>query len=389
MKIAAVICEFNPFHNGHAALAAMAREEGFDCVVGIMSGNYVQRGEPAIMPVTPRITTALKNGYDVIIRLPVSGSVSGAEGFARAGVYLADSLGCVDSLFFASECADTELLKKAASIIDSPETDALIKTELEKGVTYAAARESAVRSISPRCADALKEPNNILGVEYIRALNRIGSAVEPRAVKRLGPGHGDGIAEGSFASASEIRRRIFSGEEWEKFTPDDNGYGTLNLVDMHKYETAVLYKLRTASAEELRSLPDVSEGLENRMLSAAQNAVSLEEFYSLVKTKRYTRARIRRAALCALLGITAPDAREEPSYIRILGFNETGAQAVKAIKESASLPVMSKTADIKDFSERAKKAFELECRASDIYSLLLTEPLPCGEERRFTVKKAL
>jgi predicted nucleotidyltransferase len=388
MKIAAVICEFNPFHNGHALLARKAREGGATHIIGIMSGNFVQRGEPACVCKAQRVSAALDNGFDLVLELPVPYAASGAAHFAGAGAKIADACGCVDWLVFGSECGDAALLDKTAALLRSPETDALVPALLETGVTYAAARENAVRAKDPVCAEILKNPNDILALEYINALNSLGSGIVPRPVKREGSAHGSAQVSGCIASSSEIRRRMNSGGEWECFVPHGCGETPLNPVEREKFETLMLHTLRGISAGELARCPDISEGMENRLVAAAAQASSLDEFYSLAKTKRYTHARIRRAALSALLGITAQDADLPVPYLRLLGFTGAGAEIIRAMKGSAKLPLISKTADFRDAPEAAQRVFDLECRAGDIYSLLLSRPLPAGEEKRFVpIKK--
>ena len=388
MKTAAVICEFNPFHNGHALLARKAREGGATHIIGIMSGSFVQRGEPACESTAERVSAALDNGFDLMIQLPVPYAVSGAARFASGGVRIADACGCVDSLVFGSECADAKMLEKTSEILRLPETDAAVLGALSEGITYAAARENAVRAKDPACADILKNPNDILAVEYINALRSLGSTITPEPIKREGSAHGSSETGGGIASSSEIRRRMSEGEEWLGFVPG-GCVSPANPVDYGKFETLMLHTLRSITADELALCPDISEGIENRLVSAAAQASSLDEFYSLAKTKRYTHSRIRRIALSALLGITADDTRLPVPYLRLLGFGSGGAELVRIMKESAKLPVISKTADMKDASAQAQRVFALECRAGDIYSLLLKNPLPGGEEKRYIpVKKA-
>ena len=387
MKIAGVICEFNPFHNGHAFLAQKAGEGGFTHIAGVMSGSFVQRGEPAIFDVSERVSVALENGYDLILQLPVEYSTSGAMGFAQGGARILDAMGCIDSLMFASECGDIAKLKKAAEIITDDGVDTLLKKELESGISYAAARENAVRAFDPDSADLLREPNNILGIEYISALKKTGSKIKPETISRAGVAHDSEIAEGSFASGAEIRRRIRAGEKWKELVPLGAYSAEFNPADMKKYETLVLYKLRTMSAEEIALLPDISEGIENRIARASREAETLEDFYAFAKTKRYSHARIRRIALAALLGITAEDAAAPPSYIRVLGFNDRGAEIIRRMKETATLPVITKAADMKEAPENMQRVFDLQCRAADIYSLITEKPGACGAEKRFTVIK--
>ncbi len=324
MKTVGIITEYNPFHNGHELLIRKARENGATHVVIVMSGNFVQRGEPAIFTHGARTRAALECGADLVIQLPVVYAVSGAQKFARAGVRILDALDCIDEIVFGSECGDTELIVSTARAIYSPQVQSLIGGEMKKGVTFAVARENALRSVNEKFADVIKTPNNILGVEYVAALDEIGSEIKPYAVSRIGAGHGESGGVGETASASYIRELIANGGEWQKFVPsaaaeifEDEIKNNKALVNYAKFETAVLFKLRTTNREELSLAPDVSEGIENRILSAASQATCLEELYMIAKTKRYTHARIRRIVLNHLLGITDGLLSAPVSYIRI------------------------------------------------------------------------
>ncbi|MCQ2480636.1 MAG: nucleotidyltransferase family protein, partial [Clostridia bacterium] len=180
-------------------------------------------------------------------------------------------------------------------------------------------------------------------------------------------------------------------ESIKNYVPDCNLYADLpvfNTVAFNKYETAILYKMRTVTAEEIALAPDVSEGIENRIKAAAESAVTLEELYSLAKTKRYTHARIRRIVLSTFLGLTAEMAAKQAPYIRVLGFNQRGAELLREIKKSATLPLVTKAADVADLSPEAKEMFALECKATDIYNLLSETPLPAGEEKKFVVLRS-
>lgn len=390
MKVAGIIAEYNPFHNGHAALIEKTRAAGATHIVAVMSGNFVQRGEPAIFDYSARTCAALSGGVDLVIQLPVVYAVSGAQSFARAGVSILDSLGVVDEIVFGSECADAEKIRLAAKNVYSEKLREYIAPELAKGITFASARENALKMISPESAEIIRQPNNILGVEYVAALERIGSRIKPVTFGRVGAGHGESGVFGSVASASYIRELIPDGGEWETLVPQnaleyyrkamDKGDA---LTDFGKFETAVLYKMRTVSAEEIAEAPDVSEGIENRIMSAAKQASTLEELYSLAKTKRYTHARIRRIVLNTVLGITANDLAKSVPYIRILGFNSRGTEILKAAKEAAKLPVMAKTADIAEMEKTAKRVFEIECRAGDIYSLCKKNTACAGGEKAY------
>ncbi len=386
MKICGIVAEFNPFHNGHAYLVQKAREMGATHVVAVMSGNFVQRGEPAIFDVKTRTEAALKGGVDLIISLPVTRSVARAQDFAGGALEILKGLGCVDMLAFGSERGEIAPLEKAAEILEKKELDALIKVELEKGLTYAVARENAVRIFSQESADILKYPNNILAVEYISAAKKIRFLPKLVTVKRQGVAHDSTEISGDFAGAKQIRKMVKKGENFAPLVPVKYpDTEELNIVNTTKFDTAVLYKMRTVTLEDLRKIQDVSEGIENRILSAVQESNSLEELYENAKTKRYPEARIRRIVLQSALGITAEDIALKVPYIRLLGATEKGLEIACALKKTATLPVVSKTADFKDLGGRnAQKIFDLEITATDIYSLCREKTLPCGEEKKFT-----
>ena len=383
MKVAGIIAEFNPFHNGHALLVQKAREAGYTHVVAVMSGNFVQRGEPAVFHHSVRTKAALENGVDLVLQLPGVYAMSGAQSFARAGAEILNGFGCVDSIVFGSECGDTDLLSQTADAVYGEEIKPLLSGELAKGISFASARENALKAINPMFADVIKSPNNILGVEYIAALKRLESTINPVTFERVGAAHDSDEASGDIAGASLIRVLIRNKTEWQKFVPESAKeiYCDADIADIKRIENAVLYKIRTVSAEELSKAPDVSEGIENRIISAAKQARSLEELYSLAKTKRYSHARIRRIIWNCLLGVTAADLDLAVPYIRISGFNKKGAELIKAAKETAVLPVISKPADLSRLGEAAQRVFSLECTAGDIYALCTENPDVCGTEK--------
>ncbi len=383
MKIAGIIAEYNPFHNGHAFLAEKAREAGFSHVVAVMSGNFVQRGEPALMHHSVRTRAALECGADLVLQLPAVYAASGAQSFAQAGVEILNGLGCVDSLVFGSECGNAEKIAGVSEMIYGEEIKPLITSELEKGITFASARENALRKINPEYADIIQSPNNILGVEYAAAIERVKSAITPVTFARAGVSHDSANAADGFASASLIRNKIRAGESIEAFVPEKAAqiYRNADIADIAEIENAILYKMRTVTAQELAKAPDVSEGIENRIISAAKQATSLEELYMLAKTKRYTHARIRRIILNCFLNVTAEDLQTPVPYIRVTGFNERGAQIIRAAKATATLPVITKAADLARLDECAQRIFSLECMAGDVYSLCMKNRLPCGTEK--------
>lgn len=383
MKVAGIIAEFNPFHNGHKLLVQKAREAGYTHVVAVMSGNFVQRGEPAVFHHSVRARAALENGVDLVLQLPCVYAMSGAQSFARAGAEILNGMGCVDSLVFGSECGNADLLSKTAETVYGEDIKLLLSSELEKGISFASARENALRKINSEYADVIQSPNNILGVEYIAALKKLGSKINPVTFERIGAAHDSDETEGNIAGASLIREFIRNSEEWKKLVPDNATelYNSSDIADMSRMKSAVLYKLRTVSAQELAKSPDISEGIENRILSAAKQARSLDELYSIAKTKRYSHARIRRIIWNCILGVTADDLKMPVPYIRITGFNNKGAELIRHAKNTAVLPLISKSADFLHLDERAQRVFFLECTAGDIYSLCNEKPSVCGTEK--------
>ncbi len=375
MKVAGIIAEYNPFHNGHALLAYKAREAGATHVAAVMSGNFVQRGEPALMHHTVRTKAAIECGIDLVLQLPSVYAVSSAQSFAQAGVEILDGTGIVDWLVFGSECGDTEKITETAKLIYSDEIRPYISDELDKGITFAAARENALRKISPECADIIQKPNNILGVEYAAALERTNSNIMPVTFKRIGAEHDSDKSNGEIASASMVREFIKGRREFGDFVPvkAEEIYWNAPVSDIKLIENAILYKMKTTTAEALSLAPDVSEGIENRIINAAKEAKNLEELYYLAKTKRYTHARIRRIIINHFLCVTAEDTAISAPYIRVAGFNEKGAELIRMLKKTAKLPVITKASDIADAGENAQKIFSLECTAGEIFSLCLPE----------------
>lgn len=381
MLTAGIIAEYNPFHNGHALLIEKARAAGATHIVAVMSGNFVQRGEPALFHHIQRTKAALCGGADLVIQLPVPYAVSGAQSFARAGVEILNSLGVVDWLVFGSECGNSELINETAKAVYGDGIKSLLADELSKGLSFASARENALRSINPVYADIVKSPNNILGVEYAAAIQRINSKMKTVTFMREGADHDSEQIGGDIASASFIRKNIIDGGEWRAFVPDSDVYSDCAKADINRIENAILYKMRTVSGDELALAPDVSEGIENRIISAAKNATSLEELYLLAKTKRYSHARIRRIIINNFLGITADEVDTPVPYIRVTGFNSKGAELIRKAGEISTLPVITKASDVALLSDDAQKIFSAECRAGDIYSLCFDPAKPCGEEK--------
>ena len=376
MRVSSLICEYNPFHNGHKYMIEKMRENGCEYIIACMSGNFTQRGDFAVFDKYSRTKTALENGIDLVIELPVIYSCATAEKFAFGGADILNSLGCVSEIYFGSECGNMEALRNTADILQSSEISEKIKKYLSLGQTFAKARENAVADIDKISAEILKSPNNILGIEYIKARNKINSPILPQTIQRVGSEHDSLTVCENTASATLIRKMIYeNNQEFKKYIPSPV---FSEIHDFKKLETAVLYKLRMMSLEDFKNLPDISEGLENRLYSAVRSGTSIEQILSLAKTKRYTLARLRRILLYAFLGITQNDCNMLPQYIKILGFSQNGKNILRTMRETAKLPVIMRYSDVKKLSPSAQYLYALESKCDDIYALSGENIIPCG-----------
>ena len=373
MKICGVIAEFNPLHHAHAKVLAEARKIGPDGVVIILSGNFVQRGRPAIMNKWYRTKSALLCGADLVIELPAVFSLAPAQRFALGGVTLLHSLGTVTDILFGAETDDLSAFSAIAEILENEPNDfsEQLKLLLKDGTNFPAARARALQEILSSSHLPLSEPNNILAIEYLRALHRLSSDIKPHILKRFGPGHHDPSIIENTASATAIRSLIVKKEAVQGLLPAPS-YALLNdaissgeaPVTQECFQNIVFAALRTKSASELKNISEVCEGLENRMTAAANQTASIEELIRSIKCKRYTRTKIERILWKALLGITQSFDTCVPEYIRVLGMNRTGMHILSEAKNKARLPIITKPSVL-----RGNGLFELEVRASGIYSL--------------------
>ncbi len=388
-RVSGIICEFNPFHKGHASLLQAARAQGAQFVIAVMSGNYVQRGGPAIFSKWARTEMALACGADLVVELPLPWAMAGAERFALGGVSLLKNLGCVDFLSFGSESGDSEGLCRAAQAMLSPQLGLSIRRGMQDGCTFAQAREKAAYALfGEDMARLLRSPNDILAVEYCKALQTLQSSMSIFTLRRTGAPH-DGQAEDatSYASSSQIRKLILSGEEFSGWMPEPASriahreiIQGLAPVCETSLEQAVLTRLRTLPPEQFARLPDLSEGLENRLYKAARTAGSLQELYFSVKTKRYPLARIRRIVFAAFLGIPFDVGSPVPPYARILGFRRGAEELLTVLKKCTRIPIVSTAAQIKSLSGAANRIAQREALACDLYALGQPKIQPCGRD---------
>ena len=390
MKVAGIIAEYNPFHNGHAHHIAATRAAGATHCIVVLGSHFTQRGEPSLLPKAVRTRMALAGGADLVLELPQPWSCASAEGFARGGAALLHHTGVVDILSFGSESGDTAAIVRAAEKMNTPPFSAAVREQLKSGISYAAAQERALSAVCGEDAAALlRQPNNTLGVEYCRTLLRLGSSVMPFAVLRTGAAHDADKAENGIASASYIRAQLANSRPVDAFLPSESAKLLCDTVKAGHYtgdaaliDRILLSRLRMTDAATLAALSGVSEGLENRLFSALQNAASLQEVLDTVKTRRYTLSRLRRILTAAFLELPTAFEKSEPPYLRVLGIGDKGAELLRKMRDTATLPLFTDAMQppTDSFSQRV---FALECKASDLYGSLLSVPLPCGQE--FTV----
>ena len=378
MSIVGIIAEFNPLHSGHGYLISEAKALGQ--VATVISGNFVQRGDTAVAPKEIRAKAALSAGADLVAELPVLWSMSTAQNFAIGGVSALVNLGC-DTLMFGSETGEIELLLKIAEILTGVEFRDCLEKYCASGMTFAAARQKACEELGAQ-KGILDKPNNNLGIEYIVAAKRLGADLQFKTVKRRGAQH-DSTAVREFVSASLLREKLLDGDRefCRRFMSEDvlELFDSGSLSDIKNIEKGILSVLRTKTVGDLKQLPDLSEGVENKLYNEIRLANSLEELYNGIKVKRYPMARVRRLVLSAFLGFDNEYFMKPLPYVRVLGFNKNGREIIKNAKKISSVPIVTRVSEIKD-----EKVFKTECRATDLYNLSLRKPEECGKE--FTVK---
>ena len=392
MRVCAVICEYNPFHLGHAYHLRAAREaSGADYILCLMSGALTQRGAFARHDKWLRARAALENGADVVLELPTRFACTPAPDFASGGVALLTALGVVTHLSFGCEPSALPLLSSAAALFkaESPAFSAALRAHLAEGLPYPRARALAAEQAENLPADLLAQPNAALALEYLQALP---DTVVPVPVARLGSGYHDASLS-ALSSATAVRAALARGDLPDALSAvpspealraaEESGF-------VHEEEAltqALLYRLRTARPEELAALYGMDEGLENRFAAAAQTCSSREALLDAVKTRRYTRARLSRLCAYALLNLTRDfaDANRTPDYARVLGFRRSAAPLLKAVKQRSTIPLITKAADF----DRAHPLFALDVLAQDLWSLGVLNPSLRASGRDFTTSPVI
>lgn len=395
MKTVGLITEYNPFHNGHAYHIQKALEvTGADAAVVVMSGNFVQRGTPAIMPKDLRAKCALLSGAALVLELPVCFATGSAEYFAQGAVSLLDQLGC-DTLCFGSECGDIHRLDQVAEILVHEPEDYrnALKAALKEGYSFPAARQMALESY----ADVLATPNNILGIEYLKALKKCNSKIVPYTIARIGSGYHDPSVSGTLSSATAIRADIQDLSTVKEQIPAscfslmEETFGTRYPIVSNDFSLILKAKLLSETKESLCRYMDVTPDLANRILRQRNQFLNFEQFCDCLKTKELTRSRISRSLIHILLGVTdavIENLRTSVPYARILGFRSDASAVFSALKQNATIPLISSPAQA-DLCTSGRTLLDLDLYASDLYESVITDKYNtpfCNESTRKLLK---
>ena len=379
MNITGIITEYNPFHNGHLYHLREARKNtNADAIICVMSGNFVQRGGPAIIDKWKRTEMTLNNGVDLIIELPTYYAVSSAEFFAKGSVSILHNLGIVNNLFFGSECGDVDKLTALSKILVNEDTQlkSLIKEHLAKGDTFAKAREKSLIQYlkDEEINNIITSSNNILGIEYIKSILRLNSTITPSTLKREGSNYNDKNLSNSFSSATAIRellknknslenlKNLIPKESYEIFSKlQDEDYPLVFDEDMFKF---IKYKIQT-NCINFNNLYEITEGLENKLIKEITSSNSYEDFILKVKSKRYTYSKISRILTHIYLGLDSNTFLniDNPNnlYARVLGFNNRGREVLSLIKRNSSIPLITK---VPRFTNNPLLQFDIQATAA-------------------------
>jgi len=390
MKVAAIIAEYNPFHNGHEFQIKKVRELLGDdtAIIAIMSGNFTQRAEPAIFEKFTRAKVAVDSGVNLVLELPFPFSSQSAEYFARAGVHIAEALGLVDYLAFGSECGDIELLKRVAEFTSGDEYKKAIvdfsDNKVMRGSGYPKAAESFVKSRFGNDADGIFSPNNILSIEYIKALINESSNIIPLTVKREGAGYSDGFTPDTYMqSASAIREIITrnpdSALDYIPFSTKESVLDSLKSgkrSNFSKLDAAIISHLRLNPPDSKSNIHEATGGLYNRLCDHAARTDTISTLVDSAYTKKYTKARIRRAILNSFFGVTSSDVCSMPEYTQLLAADTVGTALLKKAKKTTKVRIITKPADYEGLSCIGTRQKELSDRADSVYQLTLSVPNP-------------
>lgn len=389
-KVLGIVAEYNPFHNGHLYHLEQAKKiTGSSYTVAIISGNFTQRGSTSLFDKWSKAKTALQCGVDLVIELPVLYSISSAENFADGAIKILDSLKVLDYIAFGAETANVDILNSIADVLlrEPKEYKNLLSKELQKGVSFPKARQNALVAYlndSRKYATVLSSPNNILGVEYLKALKKYRSKIQAIAIERYEAGYNDLGYTSNIASATAIRNMVKNnGFKILKNLMPAPSYATLmeaikngHLVpDLSVFEKQIIYNLRKTSTTQIAQLPDVSEGLEFALKNTANSCSNLVDFLNIIKSKRYTSTRIQRILLYSLLGITKKDmdlSKKVQPYVRVLGFNERGKFLLSEIaKANPKLEIVTSVKKFYDATsnKNLKAMIDKDIEATNVYTI--------------------
>lgn len=377
-----IIAEYNPFHNGHLYQIQKAKElTGADTVIAVMSGNFTQRGETSLINKFEKTKIALQNEVDMVIELPTIYSISSAENFALGGIKILNEIGNIDYLVFGIEEDNLQELQAIADVLvnENDEFKRTIKEELDKGNSYPKAREIALKKVlsSENMEDIMQKPNNILAIEYLKALKITNSRIKPFAIKRKNSMHHDKNINENYASGTYIRKLFIENnfDEISKVVPKYTYEKLLELKSRGTYVTSindfsdiVIYKIRMMTKEEISKIADVNEGLENSIKLASTTCKTIDEIIDKVSTKRYTKTRISRILTYILLDITKSDmeqSKKNNPYIRVLGINKKCEEILSTINDSKLIT------SLKKFEENngENELLNIDKKATEIYTI--------------------
>lgn len=397
MHVVGVIAEYNPFHQGHAYQLRSIRERFHDdvAIIAVMSGSFTQRGEAAILDKWRRADLAVRGGCQLVLELPFLFACRSAQDFARGGVRLLQGLGCVDTLAFGAESPDLAPLMEAARVIDAPETQAALHEALRTGASYAKALTAILQEASGLAANLLRQPNNILAIEYLRALRGYAPGIEPLLIARRGAGYHE-ASLGPLASASAIRGELAKAQPDFASLKDSLPEATYaairaafpaEIASTERLFRPLLARLLTMKNSELEAIFGLQEGLANRLLVKSRQSQTLQELIAGMVTSRYPASRISRIVPHLLLGTGERAAREAaetgPLYARVLAFDEVGRELLHAIKERSTLPLITKVSAALNSRERLEgdltplqAILALDTRATELRALALPDHAP-------------
>ena len=406
-KVLGIVGEYNPFHNGHLYhLEQSKKMTSSNYTVAIMGGNFTQRGSTSLIDKWSKAEAAIQNGIDLVIELPVLYTTSSAENFADGAIKILDSLKVVDYISFGAETSDVDILNKFADVLyhEPRKYKILLSHELSKGISYPKARENALMiylNDIRKCVNVLSSPNNILGIEYLKANLTLEKPLTVNIIQRMKAEHNDLNYQENFASGTAIRHSLYTNNsnfsKLKQVVPDETYFllqeihQTQDLPHLDYLFTNLISKLRLAKLDELTKIYGIREGLEYKLLKTANEAINLQDFFQKLKSKRYPLTNLQRLTLYLLLNITKDLIQRFDDtgalYARVLAFNDKGTELLKQMKKNASIPIITKTTSYLDSKKRCQQkltTFEemlaIDTYATELYNLCFNPFKPYGRD---------